>query len=90
MTRVSETHFRLERKGAPPLYGTVMITPSSLTISFAGHGDAHSSPGNGSQVMIENGPEGVVVDLWADVNKVAPTHSVNLSGALESRREVCT
>jgi hypothetical protein len=71
----------------PPLQATVRISPSSISLRFAGYGDRTSAPGHGEPVLIENRAGVPVVVVWSDINEEEPTDIVALSNAREGLRE---
>lgn len=58
-----------------------------LFVSIAGYGDSCSDDGSGMPVMFELYKGELRLVVWADINKQAPTHVINMEGALESTRE---
>lgn len=59
----------------------------NLLVRPDGTGDAVSGDGQGFPIMIEIDDDGKPTLLvWADIGQHDPTHTIDLSGALESRR----
>lgn len=72
----------------PPIPVQVEINGDrSILIKAKGYGDYYSSDGNGCPILIEQVNGKLRVIIWTDINEQDPTHIIDLSGALESKRE---
>ena len=58
-----------------------------VLIQLEGTGDMPSPAGHGWPIMVEVWEGKPRVIIWGDINKEDPTHVIDLSGALESRRD---
>ena len=65
----------------------VEIYDTAVCISAEGYGDKGTAAGHGTPILLERGASGLVLHVWADINQEDPTHTIDLSGALESRRK---
>ena len=63
--------------------------PSGLgmTINVAGYGEKCADDGYGTPIYLELYQGKLVLRVWADINSEEPTHVIDMSGALESRRQ---
>lgn len=66
----------------------VEVYDTSICISAEGNGDKGTAVGHGTPILLERRASGLVLHVWADINQEDPTHTIDLSGALESRRKV--
>ncbi len=56
-------------------------------IKLTGYGDKYSRDGDGEPIAIDwQEGEPVRLLVWADINQDDPTHTIDLTGALESNR----
>lgn len=62
------------------------VEGSSLLIRPEGMGDLISKKGNGYPIVLELYEGKFLLHVWSDINKEDPTHTIDLSGALESNR----
>lgn len=58
-----------------------------LALGFGGFGDHGSANGYGRPIFIEYREGKLTLRVWADINQEDPTHTIDLSGALESNRK---
>lgn len=58
-----------------------------LEISLPEHGQ-FSVQHNGAPIWLEHHDGKFLLYVWADINQEDPTHSIDMSGALESKREI--
>ena len=59
-----------------------------LELKPEGYGECTTLPGYGSPVVLDYGDGGLRVLVWADINSEEPTHTIDLSGALEAQRKI--
>ena len=65
----------------------VRINSLGIGVSVEGFGDAGSKNGFGEPIFIEFYKGKLTVRCYADINKEDPTHSIDMTGALEIKRE---
>jgi len=58
-----------------------------VLLHVKGYGDKCSDNGKGYPVMIEVYEGKLRVIIWADINEEEPTHTIELDGAMESKRK---
>jgi hypothetical protein len=66
--------------------GEVIADGQTLIIRVDGHGDFHSPNGQGELIYLEHYDGKLILRVWADINQEDPTHTIDLSGALETAR----
>lgn len=59
----------------------------STAISLDGYGDHTSPDGHGYPLLLDYHEGKLQILVWADINQEDPTHTIDLSGALESNRK---
>ena len=67
-------------------YVKVDFFDDHICICPEGYGDKTSKDGHGAPIMIEIHEGKVKVILWSDINQEDPTHNVDMSGAMETKR----
>ena len=80
--------FTLRDPDGGSVNGTVVLDSYSLVIKIDGYGDFGSADGYGEPIYLEHYDGKLVLRVWADINQEDPTHTIDLSGALEAAREV--
>jgi hypothetical protein len=58
-----------------------------IQIKADGYGDVHSKAPHGCPVLLEFYDGKLILHVWSDINQEDPTHSIDLSGALEKHRK---
>jgi len=66
---------------------TTNIMKHGVLIYAEGYGDKTSEPPHGSPVVLELYEGKLRLIVWADINQEDPTHTIDLSGAMESNRK---
>jgi len=66
---------------------SVVIHPFAIEIGFEGYGEYGAAEGYGCPVRVELYEGKLRLLVWADINSEDPTHTIELNGAQEVRRE---
>ena len=81
---------RIELKNAagegPTMGAFVTIAPHSIGIGFDGHGVCHMEPDT-ELLMVEQTDFKPRVIVWDDINNEEASHTIDLDGAKQSKRE---
>jgi len=86
---LAEARFTLPDSDDPAvvLCGSVQLRQSGfIEFLFDGYGDYESEPGKGTPLIIEYREQRLVAHAYADINDPEPTHTIDLTNALESKR----
>lgn len=70
-----------------PLGYSVRIGSNDIELYFSGYGVQTMEPGHGPPIHLEYYAGKLMLRVWADINQEDPTHTIDLSGALESNRK---
>lgn len=71
----------------PPLDYGVIMADQGFEVLFDGYGVKNIEPGHGPSIYVEYYDGKLRLLVWADINQEEPTHTIDLSGALESQRK---
>ena len=65
----------------------VEVHPQAIELGFEGYGECGAADGYGRPVRVELYEGKLRLLVWADINSEDPTHTIELNGAQEVRRE---
>lgn len=65
----------------------IEVNGQSIQIGFEGYGECGAAEGYGRPVVIELYEGKLRLLVWSDINSEDPTHTIELNGAQEARRE---
>ncbi len=73
-------------RAASKLRVDIDVSPDAILFRPEGTGDLCSMPGTGWPILIEFRDGVPFLVVWGDITQEDPTHTIDLSGALESNR----